>query len=173
MWGNHIYNLAQKPEGVLIVPDSGIFVGDFVSPYSNSTRSARFMFQIINTEVPPPTQECLAAQKECNATSIVRFLKPPAFFIQSQYDLYGLVYIAALNCTQGQEPASLQKCTRAELAVIEDYREATRQLLRDMTVDEKNGGWSISCAQHGFLHRSAYYASEGYLVPARTGLSIL
>lgn len=36
-WGNYIYNQAINKESVYLMPDSGIFLSDFVNPWTNKT----------------------------------------------------------------------------------------------------------------------------------------
>ena len=36
-WGNYVYNKTDNKDGLLIISDSGLFVSDFVNPFTNST----------------------------------------------------------------------------------------------------------------------------------------
>lgn len=36
-WSNFIAEKVEHPEGVMIIPDSGIFIGDFPNMYDNKT----------------------------------------------------------------------------------------------------------------------------------------
>ena len=38
-WGNYVYDMAVNKPSVYLMPDSGIFLGDFVNPYTNKTMS--------------------------------------------------------------------------------------------------------------------------------------
>jgi hypothetical protein len=37
MWGNYVYNKAVNKPSVFLLPDSGIFLSDFVNPWTNKT----------------------------------------------------------------------------------------------------------------------------------------
>ena len=37
IWSNYVYDRSQHPEGVIIVPDSGLFIADFPNMYDNKT----------------------------------------------------------------------------------------------------------------------------------------
>ncbi len=36
-WGNYVYNKALNKKSVFLLPDSGIFISDFVNPWTNKT----------------------------------------------------------------------------------------------------------------------------------------
>jgi hypothetical protein len=59
------------------------------------------------------------------------------------------------------------------MAVIGIYRSLLLQSIRNFTSVSKNGGWAISCVQHGFLLNSTKNLQDkDYQVPANYGYTI-
>jgi len=44
--------------------------------------------------------------------------------------------------------------------------------MSNVTSIEKNGAWSISCAQHGFLEDMDSFISPKYLIPTKKGIDM-
>ena len=57
-WGNYVYDRAIVKQNVYLMPDSGIFLGDFVNPWTNKTMnyytSTLFDVAFAETTVPNP-----------------------------------------------------------------------------------------------------------------------
>ena len=61
IWSNFIYDKVENPEGVTIVPDSGIFIGDFPNMYDNKTMFdyTQELIKLTNEETMMPVHECV------------------------------------------------------------------------------------------------------------------
>ena len=44
--------------------------------------------------------------------------------------------------------------------------------MKNLTSIEKNGIWSVSCVQHGFLENMNYMDSDLYRIPTTSGVEI-
>jgi hypothetical protein len=56
-WGNYVYNRATNKKSLFLLPDSGIFLSDFVNPWTNKTMQyyTSSLFQVVFTETSLPT----------------------------------------------------------------------------------------------------------------------
>lgn len=70
------------------IPDSGIFINQFVNPFTNKTPmidNGAAMRKLVNTEIHIPLEECqkdYPGLSECySAGVIVKYLKNPFFII--------------------------------------------------------------------------------------------
>ena len=83
---------------------------------------------LVNTEIDMPLAECVAIEavaSDCFKTYQLReYIIPPLFIIESLYDQYALRYIYGLHCISADTfPGSLQKCTREQINLAEEYRQ--------------------------------------------------
>lgn len=88
--------------------------------------------------------------------------------------IHGLIQVLQFRCVPNTNPSNLNKCKDSERTYIERYREKVNEAMRNITSVERNGVWSISCVQHGFLENSlGFVNSFNYRSPANYGETIL
>jgi hypothetical protein len=134
-WGNYVYDLASNKPAVYLMPDSGIFLSDFVNPWTNKTMSyyTSTLFQIVFAETTLPSPEC--AQKysdihDCfNAGNLHDVLQAKTLVIQSTYDAWGLEQVLGLKCLSYPVPSSIQKCNDTQRAYIEQYHQGLKDCI--------------------------------------------
>lgn len=159
IWSNYIYENSLSKD-VVSVPDSGIFVNQFVNPFSGKAQmvdSGLALRKIVNTECNIPLAECAAMYPDlaqCFSAGVIpQFLKNPFFIIESQYDLYDIDVAIGLNCTPNTHPSTMTACNDTERAAIESYRQTTLLAFSNFTKIMPEIGiaiWAPSCIQHGF-----------------------
>jgi hypothetical protein len=177
-WGNYVYDLAFNKPAVYLMPDSGIFLSDFVNPWTNKTMSyyTSTLFQIVFAETTLPSPEC--AQKysdihDCfNAGNLHDILQAKTLVIQSTYDAWGLEQVLGLKCLSYPAPSSIQKCNDTQRAYIDQYHQGLQDCIQNFTKEDRHGVWSIGCVQHGFVDTVSSYQNERYLSPYPNGVTL-
>lgn len=125
-WANYLYDKSVNKQ-VYAVPDSGLFLIDYVSPFTGVPleRYLSNLYKLMDGDVQPPIPECntdFADPMDCfNANRIAKYLRPPVFVVESEYDQWSVSNILQLKCTSGT-PGTLTKCNSSEVKAIEDYR---------------------------------------------------
>lgn len=116
LWSNYIFDNSLSKD-VISVPDSGIFINQFVNPFSGKQEmvdSGQALRKIVNTECNIPIAECAQAYPdlaECFSAGVIpKYLKNPFFIIESQYDLYDIGVAIGLNCTPNTHPSTMTAC---------------------------------------------------------------
>ena len=67
----------------------------------------------------------------------------------------------------------MSKCNDTQKAYIEKYRAKLKEAIQNLTrTDNRNGAWSVSCVQHGFLDDAGCVASDKYRIPYKSGFNI-
>jgi hypothetical protein len=179
LWSNYIYDQSLN-KNVLSIPDSGVFINEFVNPFSGKKEmieNSQAMKKLINTEIGIPIPECQKDYPdlaECfSAGHLPKYLKNPFLLLESQYDLYDIGVALGLNCTPNVHPSTMDVCNDSEVAAIESYRQATLEVFNNFTSQRTDVGiWAPSCIQHGFIDEDAY-SSDTYKVPSDSGPSII
>lgn len=105
-----------------------------------------------------------------------QFLLGNFFFVNSQYDSWGITNILKIKCLTNSSTgigATLSKCNKNELDGIEKYREAYQLVLFDvMQITNKNSCWSIACSNHVYACLDKVYSSNLQKIPEITGTSV-
>lgn len=168
----------MNKNAVFLIPDSGIFISDFVNPWNNKTMDyyTSSLFNIVFAETTLPTNECINAYHDIHACfragNLHSVLKPKTLVVQSTYDAWGIEQILGLNCLTYPIPSSIQKCPDSTKIYIEQYHQRLQQSIANFTKEERHGIWSIGCVQHGFLDTQVSYQSGKYLTPYPSGYTL-
>ena len=102
------------------------------------------------------------------AQNLHKYIKVPLFAIQSLYDTWSISNILGISCIVN---SSLNECTDAERKVIEEYRDDTTKILKEITSRKGNGAWAPACANHVYTRETSYFNSD-FRVPKNTGNSV-
>ncbi len=138
-WGNYVYNHALSKQQVYLMPDSGMFLSDFVNPWTNKTMQyyTSSLFDIVFAETKLPTSECSDRYEnvqDCfKAGNLHDILLAKTLVIQSTYDAWGLEQILGLRCLTHPAPSSIQKCTDEQRVVIEQYHMELQKSIANFT----------------------------------------
>ena len=95
------------------------------------------------------------------AENLYKFIKTPIFAIQSLYDTWSIPNVIGVNCVSGN---SLSKCNDEQISYIENYHQNTEKVLRQLSIDPKNGVWAPVCADHVYNFGPADY-SPNFRIP--------
>lgn len=130
LWADHVYK-NSKTKNVYSVPDSGLFLIDYLNPKTGSALfppQLKTLFSIVNTEIDVPMDDCIkdiGDSYACmNFSNNVKYFQAPLFIIEAGYDEYSVNHIIGQKClTSGSNGAySLDKCDDASLREINFYR---------------------------------------------------
>ena len=66
----------------------------------------------------------------------------------------------------------MTKCNDTEKAYIEKYRGKLNEAVDNITSVKRNGAWSVSCIQHGFLGSDKCVNNQKYRIPSDIGIGI-
>ena len=107
------------------MPDSGIFLTDFVNPWTNKTMNyyTSSLLQIAYSETKLPSDECTQKYPnnilECfKAGNLHDLLYAKTLVIQSTYDAWGLEQILGLQCLTHPFPSSIINCNDEQKVYI-------------------------------------------------------
>lgn len=86
-WSNYVYDNSVN-KNVVSIPDSGIFVNQFVDPFTGKTPmidNGTALRKLVNTEIGIPLAECqkdYPGLAECFSAGVIpQYLKNPFFII--------------------------------------------------------------------------------------------
>lgn len=158
LWSNYLSSRMLNPDNLVVAPDSGLFLVDYVNPFTKRPEvilRVKPLFDFVLKDVGLSMPECNvdeATMINCfNAVNLLKFLKAKhLMLIESPYDMWSINNILGLDCV-GDRPGTLDNCSLAQVKAIEDYRAASLAAIAQFRNYSGIGIWSPACIQHGFV----------------------
>lgn len=175
-WANYVYDNSINKQ-VVAIPDSGLFLVEYVNSFGSSLSEYIInLFKLMDNDVDLPMPECKTAfpddPMQCySANNIAKFIKPPIFIIESQYDMWSIKNILWLTCVGSKTVGTMTNCSQSDINSVELYRTQLLSAIREFSLKKSFGVWAPSCIQHGFIGSSSL-TSPSYKIPTNTGTTI-
>lgn len=92
---------------------------------------------------------------------IMKYIKVPAFIVNSLYDTWALEEIIGFKCIRGH---SLANCSEAEKRLMESYKTNLTQVFSQFSGTTITGVWAPACL-HASILNTTLAVSQNYRVP--------
>ena len=176
LWSNHVRLMLARPENVLSIPDSGVFLNytTFGSEEYLLNTLVLNNFKLANIDEKTPLNFCNLKYKnqeykclffEYSYTS----LDSRTLIINSEYDSWVINNTLQTHClTPGSSGETLEQCSSAQKEYIERYHQKFRDVMEYYKMVSRHSLWSIGCSNHGYTFENEFYNNQAQRVQGMT-----
>ena len=176
LWTNYVRLMVSKPDNVLSIPDSGLFL-NFTTYAGNEDYLNQVVvnnFRLANIDEKTPLNLCNLKYKgqeykclffEYAYTS----LQSRTLVVNSEYDAWAIAHTLQEDClSQGSSGETIAQCNQDQRDYIERYHQKFRDVMEYYMMVSRHSAWTIGCTHHGYTFSEDFYNVESQQVVGMT-----